>query len=192
MLARLRAGSWYSLPYPVPSGSRQVSASAGSPREKAVGMGWGLWSVCGWVFLHVGIGSPLWKWHDPSLWAWMRWRKYSPTWHSHHLFEMDEIQVEISTLKIPYEHSLVPIYPDLTFNKDDACFLFETLSSFAFLICKFFLLSGYSFSCVDSTSPSTGVPATWAVASIFLFRLEKLHHPRMLKPTNRRSFVTRF
>ena len=92
---------------------------------------------------------------------------------------MDEIRVEISTLKIPYEHSLVPIYPDLTFNKDDACFLFETLSSFAFLIYKFFLLSGYTFSCIDSRSPSTGVPATWAVASISLFCLEKLHHPRM-------------
>lgn len=31
--------SWYSQPYPVPSGSRQVSASAGNPREKAVVMG---------------------------------------------------------------------------------------------------------------------------------------------------------
>lgn len=54
---------------------------------------------------------------------------------------MDEIRIEISTLKIPYEHSLVPIYPDLTFNKDDACFLFETLSSFALFANSFYFLA---------------------------------------------------
>lgn len=50
--------------------------------------------------------------------------------------KIDEIRVEISTLKTPYEYNLILTYLGLTivFNKDDACLLFETLLSLAFLI----------------------------------------------------------
>lgn len=54
--------------------------------------------------------------------------KIFPLWHSHHLFEMDEIREEISTLKIRYEHNLVPTYSDLRFNQDDTYFLLKHFS----------------------------------------------------------------
>lgn len=87
---------------------RQVSASE-TPGKRQ--WWWGEGCECMWLSLPAsGIGSP--PVGDcmilPLKKTWMRWLKeIFPSWHFHHLYEMDEVRM-ISTLKIPYEHSLVP------------------------------------------------------------------------------------